>query len=144
MNGGTDESGDDEFIAPENISAGIIPLLERNTTAQTLLRGRAYFLQRLIKALLVAEGFEGFEASVSVAHLENRLAAALLLGARDEVRIALGLYPKRRGGGGAAEDVVGRDQRRGSGGGRCGKEGDINEGEEVVWRGRADLWLEEA
>src|ERR1700753_2347280 len=97
MNGGTDESGDDEFIAPENISAGIIPLLERNTTAQTLLRGRAYFLQRLIKALLVAEGFEGFEANVSVAHLENRLAAALTLGAREEFRIYLLMYAKRLG-----------------------------------------------
>jgi protein HIRA/HIR1 len=84
-------------IAPENISAGIIPLLERNTTSQTLLRGRAYFLQRLIKALLVAEGFEGFEASVSVAHLENRVAAAMSLGAKDEFRIYLLMYAKRIG-----------------------------------------------
>lgn len=84
-------------IAPENISAGIIPLLERNTTSHTLLRGRAYFLQRLIKALLVAEGFEGFEANVSVAHLENRLAAAMTLGAKDEFRIYLLMYAKRIG-----------------------------------------------
>jgi len=50
-------------IHPENISAGIIPLLERNTTSQALLKGRAYFLQRLVKQLLSAEGFEGFESS---------------------------------------------------------------------------------
>jgi protein HIRA/HIR1 len=88
---------DNDVIAPENISAGIIPLLERNTTAQTLLRGRAFHLQRLIKALLVAEGFEGFEASVSVAHLENRLASAMSLGAREEFKIYLQMYAKRLG-----------------------------------------------
>ncbi|KAF2667341.1 Hira-domain-containing protein [Microthyrium microscopicum] len=96
-NGTSHDDGDDEFISAENISAGIIPLLERNTTAQTLLRGRAYFLQRLIKQLLVAEGFEGFEANVSVAHLENRLAAAMALGAKDELKIYLMMYAKRIG-----------------------------------------------
>ncbi|KXL47868.1 hypothetical protein M433DRAFT_152569 [Acidomyces richmondensis BFW] len=84
-------------INPENISAGIIPLLERNTTSQSLLKGRAYFLQRLVKQLLSAEGFEGFESSVSVAHLENRVAAAMTLGARDEFRIHLIMYAKRIG-----------------------------------------------
>jgi len=87
----------DDFIAPENLAAGIIPLLERNTTAQTLLRGRAFFLQRLVKLLLVAEGFEGFEANVSVAHLENRVAAAMTLGAREEFKIYLMMYAKRIG-----------------------------------------------
>lgn len=84
-------------VSEENLSAGIIPLLERNTTAQSQLRGRAFFLQRLIKALIGAEGFEGFEASVSVAHLENRVAAALTLGAREEFRVYLLMYAKRLG-----------------------------------------------
>jgi protein HIRA/HIR1 len=88
---------DMDFIAPENLSAGILPLLERNTTQQIQLRGRAYMLQRLHKALLVAEGFEGFEASVSVAHLENRMAGAMALGARDEFRVYLLMYAKRIG-----------------------------------------------
>ena len=91
-------------IAPENISAGIIPLLERHTTSHTLLKGRAYFLQRLVKALLSAEGFEGFETSVSIAHLENRLAAAWMLGAREEFRVFLNMYAKRIG----AEGVRGK------------------------------------
>ena len=91
-------------IAPENISAGIIPLLERHTTTHTLLKGRAYFLQRLVKALLSAEGFEGFETSVSIAHLENRLSAAYMLGARDEFRVYLNMYAKRIG----AEGVRGK------------------------------------
>jgi len=92
----SDEELDDE-VRPENISAGIIPLLERNTTNQTLMRGRAYFLQRLVKSLLSAEGYEGFESGVSVAHLENRLAAALTLRAKDEFKVYLNMYAKRLG-----------------------------------------------
>lgn len=88
---------DDDEVRLENISAGIIPLLERNTTSYTLLRGRAYFLQKLIKTLLSAEGYEGFESAVSVAHLENRLAGALTLGAKDEFKMYLGMYAKRLG-----------------------------------------------
>ena len=84
-------------VAPENISAGIIPLLERNTTALSLLRGRAAALQRIVKALLSAEGYEGFESAVSIAHLENRVAGALALGAKDEFRVFLGMYAKRIG-----------------------------------------------
>lgn len=84
-------------VAPENISAGIIPLLERNTTAQALIKGRAFFLQRLVKQLLSAEGFEGFEASVSIAHLEHRVAAAYTLGAKEEFKVYLIMYAKRIG-----------------------------------------------
>lgn len=79
----------------QNISAGIVPYLERSTTRETLLRGRAYHLQRLIKVLLSREGFEGFESGVSIAHLENRMAAALSLGAKEEFRIYLLMYVKR-------------------------------------------------
>lgn len=88
---------EDEDLKPENISAGIIPYLERNTTIQGLLRGRAWFLQRLVKTLLVAEGFEGFESAVSIAHLENRVAAAMTLGAKEEFRVYLMMYAKRIG-----------------------------------------------
>ncbi|KAF2460729.1 TUP1-like enhancer of split-domain-containing protein [Lineolata rhizophorae] len=93
----TSPEEDNDEVSPENVSAGIIPLLERNTTNHTLVRGRAYFLQRLIKALLSAEGFEGFESCVSVAHLENRVAAALSLGAREEFKVYLLMYAKRLG-----------------------------------------------
>lgn len=80
-----------------NLSAGIIPFLERRTTHETLARGRAYFLQRLVKQLLSREGYEGLEMSVSVSHLENRLAAAVLLKAKDEFRVYLYMYAKRIG-----------------------------------------------
>ncbi|ETN45668.1 uncharacterized protein HMPREF1541_09501 [Cyphellophora europaea CBS 101466] len=78
-----------------DVSSGVIPWLERNTTTETLLRGRAYFLQRLVKVLQSREGFETFEEGVTLAHLENRLAAALMLGAKDEFRLYLTMYAKR-------------------------------------------------
>ena len=93
-----DKSTDtDDELRLENISAGIIPLLERNTTSQALLKGRAYFLQRLVKSLLSAEGYEGFESAVSIAHLENRVAGAMTLGAKEEFRLYLLMYAKRLG-----------------------------------------------
>ena len=82
---------------PVTVSSGIIPFLERHTTNEFLLKGRAYTLQRLVKTLLARDGFEGFEASVSIAHLENRIAGALQLGARDEFRLYLFMYAKRLG-----------------------------------------------
>ncbi|KAH6644915.1 WD domain-containing protein [Truncatella angustata] len=79
------------------VSAGIIPFLERHTTNEFLLKGRAYTLQRMIKALLSKDGFESFESTVSIAHLENRIAGALQLAAKDEFRLYLFMYAKRIG-----------------------------------------------
>ncbi|KAK7754437.1 HIR complex subunit [Diatrype stigma] len=79
------------------VSAGIIPYLERHTTHEFLLKGRAYTLQRLIKTLLSRDGFESFESTVSIAHLENRIAGALALGSKDEFRLYLLMYAKRIG-----------------------------------------------
>jgi protein HIRA/HIR1 len=93
---GPDASRDGKIDA-SSISAGIIPHLERHTTNEVLLKGRAYTLQRLVKSLLSKEGFESFESGVSIAHLENRVAAALQLGAREEFRIYLFMYAKRLG-----------------------------------------------
>lgn len=79
------------------VSAGIIPFLERHTTNEFLLKGRAYTMQRLVKALLSKDGYEAFESTVSIAHLENRIAGALQLGAREEFRLYLLMYAKRIG-----------------------------------------------
>lgn len=79
------------------VSSGIIPYLERHTTNEFLLKGRAYSLQRLIKTLLSKEGFEGLESSISIAHLENRIAGAMLLDAKEEFRLYLFMYAKRIG-----------------------------------------------
>lgn len=114
------------------VSAGIIPFLERNTTNETLLRGRAYFLQRLIKVLLSREGYETFESSVSIAHLENRMAAALSLGAKEEFRLYLNMYAKRIGAEGLKMKV--EELLKGLIGGLFEDE----EGEEVVSRLQAN------
>ena len=109
------------------VSAGIIPFLERNTTNETLLRGRAYFLQRLIKVLLSREGYETFESSVSIAHLENRLAAALSLGAKEEFRLYLSMYAKRLGAEGLKMKV--EELLKGLFGGLFEEEGDLGDGD---------------
>ena len=84
-------------VINSNVSAGVIPFLERTTTNEVLARGRAQLLNRLVKQLLSKEGFEGFESGVSIAHLENRIAAAMMLGAKDEFQLYLYMYAKRIG-----------------------------------------------
>lgn len=93
--GGPTKNGDRS--GETNVSAGIIPFLERHTTTEFLLKGRAFTLQRLIKTLLSKDGFSGFESTVSVAHLENRIAGALALGSKEEFRLYLFMYAKRIG-----------------------------------------------
>ncbi|KAF2706569.1 histone transcription regulator Hir1 [Pleomassaria siparia CBS 279.74] len=129
-------------VSIENVSAGIIPMLERNTTNQFLLQGRAFYLQRLIKALISAEGYETFEACVSVAHLENRVAAAKTLGAREEFKIYLSMYVKRIG----AEGMKGKIEellRNLTGDLLADEEGEAKPAEEVIcgWK-REDLLKE--
>lgn len=80
-----------------DVSTGILPFLERHTTNEFLLRGRAYTLQRIVKMVLAKDGFEGFESTVSIAHLENRIAGAMQLGAQEEFRLYLFMYAKRLG-----------------------------------------------
>jgi len=77
------------------VSIGIIAHLERRTTAEVLLNPRGRVLQRIIKQCLSREGFEGFETAVSIAHLENRIAAAVMLGAKDEFKSYLMTYVRR-------------------------------------------------
>lgn len=79
------------------VSAGIIPHLERRTNKEVLVRQRGSQLQRLVGSLRSREGFESFESSVSIAHLENRLAAALQLRAKHDFRANLLVYARRLG-----------------------------------------------
>lgn len=79
------------------VSSGVIPHLERRTTQEVLMQGRGRFLQRILKALLNREGFEGFETQVSIAHLENRMAGAIVLEAKEEFKQYLMMYVRRIG-----------------------------------------------
>lgn len=141
-NNGTSKEKNDH-VSIENISAGIIPTLERNTTNQFLLQGRAFYLQRLIKALISAEGYESFESCVSVAHLENRVAAARALGAREEFKIYLSMYVKRIG----AEGLKGKIEellRSLTGDLLPDEEGDEAPKEEVICGWKTEDLLKEA
>jgi protein HIRA/HIR1 len=80
-----------------DVSSGIIPFLERHTTNEFLLKGRAYALQRIIKTVIQRKETEDLENVVSIAHLENRIAGAMQLGAREEFRLYLFMYAKRLG-----------------------------------------------
>lgn len=98
------ESKDKDEEGP-TVSSGIIPFLERHTTNEFLLKGRAYALQRIIKNAIQRRESEGLEACVSVAHLENRIAGALTLGAKEEFRLYLFMYAKRLGAEGSRTKV---------------------------------------
>jgi protein HIRA/HIR1 len=79
------------------VSSGIIPFLERHTTNELLLKGRAYALQRMIKTVIQRKEGQDLESTVSIAHLENRIAGAMQLGAKEEFRLYLFMYAKRLG-----------------------------------------------
>ncbi|KAJ6438829.1 transposase-like protein [Purpureocillium lavendulum] len=93
--GPADGKGKEADVA--TVSSGIIPFLERHTTNEFLLKGRAYALQRIIKTVIQRKEAEELESTVSIAHLENRVAGALQLGAKEEFRLYLFMYAKRLG-----------------------------------------------
>ncbi|ODA80892.1 hypothetical protein RJ55_03852 [Drechmeria coniospora] len=117
------------------VSSGIIPFLERHTTNEFLLKGRAYALQRIIKTVMQRKEAEDLESTISIAHLENRIAGALQLGAREEFRLYLFMYTKRLGAEGAQPKV---EELLSSlvGGILQGKESDSTEGR--GWFGKGD------
>ncbi|KAF4444791.1 protein HIR1 [Fusarium austroafricanum] len=95
----------DKKSSKATVSSGIIPFLERHTTNEFLLKGRSYGLQRIIKMVVQRKEAENLESSVSIAHLETRIAGALQLGAREEFRLYLFMYAKRLGAEGARVKV---------------------------------------
>lgn len=99
------KDGKDKDSTEPTVSSGVIPFLERHTTNEFLLKGRAYALQRIIKTVIQRREAEGLESSVSIAHLENRIAGALQLGASEEFRLYLFMYAKRLGAEGAKGKV---------------------------------------
>ena len=91
------ESGALAEDASVDVSTGIISELERRTNKELLVRQRGFQLHKIVRALFSREGYSGLETSVSIAHLEDRIAAALQLGSRHDFRINLFMYAKRIG-----------------------------------------------
>ncbi|KPM43255.1 Protein HIR1 [Neonectria ditissima] len=103
--GPTSKDSKDKDSNKATVSSGVIPFLERHTTNEFLLKGRSYGLQRIIKMLVQRKEAEGLESSISIAHLENRVAGAMQLGSREEFRLYLFMYAKRLGAEAAREKV---------------------------------------
>ena len=82
---------------PTEGSDGIISYLERHTTREVLVHQRGSKLQMLVRSLFSRGGYPGLENSVSIAHLEERIAAALQLDAPLDFRVNLFMYAKRIG-----------------------------------------------
>jgi protein HIRA/HIR1 len=53
-----------------NNTQGTLGLVERRTDDEVLKMGRGRYLQRVLKATMLKEGFKGLETAVSVGHLE--------------------------------------------------------------------------
>lgn len=78
-------------------AGGIIGLVERRTNAEVVLKAgsRGRLLQRMAKNRMLQVGYEAFESVVSVAHLENRVCAAILLDSSRELSRYLPMYGRR-------------------------------------------------
>jgi protein HIRA/HIR1 len=95
---GTQSSRNADNTAGTSVLAsgsGVLQALEQRTNDELVKQGRGRLLGRIVKQALTRDGFEGLESAASVAHLENRIAAALLLQSKDEYRSALMLYSRR-------------------------------------------------
>lgn len=76
-------------------SGSLIMMLEKKTNDEIVRRGRAKFLQKMAKTMLMKEGYENLEKTISLAHLENRILIALKLGEKIEFKTHLIIYCKR-------------------------------------------------
>ncbi len=76
-------------------SEGIIGMVEKKTNDEFVRKGRSRMFQTMAKSMLMREGFEGFENIVSIAHLENRFSASIILGDPEELKQTLIMYSRR-------------------------------------------------
>lgn len=77
------------------ISGSIINLLEKKTNEEIVRRGRGKFLQKMAKTMLMKEGYENLEKTISLAHLENRILISRKLKEEAEFKNYLTIYCKR-------------------------------------------------
>ncbi|BFZ57023.1 HIR complex subunit [Savitreella phatthalungensis] len=74
---------------------GLLSLVERRTNEETSRHGKGRLLQRVVKQASRREGFESLESRASLAHLEHRLCAAVLLDSPAEYVGALLTFARR-------------------------------------------------
>jgi protein HIRA/HIR1 len=78
-----------------NANGSLITMLEKKTNDEIVRRGRAKFLQKMAKTMLMKEGYENLEKTISLAHLENRILIASKLNESIEFKTHLIIYCKR-------------------------------------------------
>jgi protein HIRA/HIR1 len=85
---------------------GTVGLMERRTDDEVLKMGRGRYLQRVLKATMMKDGFKGLETAASVGHLEvtspcpfpltqTRLSSSALLNSGQEYRSTMLMYVQR-------------------------------------------------
>lgn len=90
-----------ELVSLPRLDSGndvpLVGLLERRTNQEVILKSgsRARHMQRLVQNRMLQEGFQGFESVVSISHLENRMASAIVLKSASEFRRFLVMYARR-------------------------------------------------
>ncbi|ONH66350.1 Protein HIR2 [Cyberlindnera fabianii] len=73
----------------------IVGILEKKTNDEIVRRGRGKFLQKMAKTMLMKEGYENLEKTISLAHLENRILVSYKLKDDGEFKTHLIIYCKR-------------------------------------------------
>ncbi|KAJ8098604.1 TUP1-like enhancer of split-domain-containing protein [Lipomyces tetrasporus] len=76
-------------------TGGTVGVIERRTDEELKRAGKGRALQRMVKSAMMREGYEGIETTVSIAHLENRIGAAILLGSKKEFQTYMMMYARR-------------------------------------------------
>lgn len=78
-------------------SGGMVSMVERRTNEEVIIKGsnRGRQLQRMAKNRMMQEGYEGFEGIVSIAHLENRIGAAIMLESKREFEQFMLMYAEK-------------------------------------------------
>lgn len=82
-------------LASESNEESPLGFLERCTDEEIIKAGRGRFLQRLVKALMLRQGYDNYEMLVSIRHLENRLMSSAKLDLEYDFRENLILYAKK-------------------------------------------------
>lgn len=82
----------------ETTASSIVGLLEHKTNEELFRRsrtGRGKFFNKILKNMVMKEGFENLENTISLAHLENRILCCGILGENDDYRNLTLTYTKR-------------------------------------------------
>lgn len=101
-----DSIGDDQISAEAHSDRNLkdqkqyslISLLEHRTNEELLKKsrsGRGKYFSKISKNMIMKEGFENLENTISLSHLENRILCSELLGEQADFRHFLTIYAKR-------------------------------------------------